>query len=408
MITNKKIIIKNILMISGAVLLLSACGSDNTTNTPTQIIDDNNSSDDDSSTNTDDGGETNNPDPLVIIPEPKECLSGNASLIGKVVSISGTPIPNVDITINGCNTKSNGEGIYTFYNIVKKDNSFITMKSDTHLSTSISIKIEDFYQDTTDISKNYITTILSKYSVKDAYSSKIEKKDNFIDLSFDSYYYADGYQYNGEVSLYSSYNNVNTKEYRRNFPGKFEGIDSNGVDAFFESFGLISVDLKDSDGKNIYVNSEIKLSFPSVEGLIENSIALWKFDFYTGIWTQKGTAEKQADGKYVAYVNQVGTWSISRPFNQELGLYRGRIVFGGEDDNPELGLPVKDVRVYLTGKNWRQASLTSNGDGVFEIPVKADESLGIHAYTYRDDYIAEYVGDPLPPVAAGEVFDDRM
>ena len=346
----------------------------------------------------------NEPTPPEDIPEPiitilkKDCRLGSSILKGKVIDIYEKAIANALIEVNGCISYSDINGEYVLYNLVEDDKALINITSKNYSQSAIPIKLNNNLVDSEAVSNNYIITVLSKSTIV-SYESSIDLNEVDIKIPANTYYYADGYEYTGKVSLQKSSNKVDTKEYRRNFPGEFSGVNSNGVLVNFESFGMFQLSIQDEVDKDIYLNTPINITFNSVNSTDE-TIPLWSYDSYSNLWEEKGVAERQDNGSYLAEIKQIGIWSINKELEEEMGTYKGRIV----DIN---GDPVPNVRVYMTGTNWIQSSLVSDVDGGFEIPIKANVPLSIHAFTFKDNFLAEYTGENLAPVGAGEIFDDR-
>lgn len=320
--------------------------------------------------------------PIVPDPTDPECLIGSTSVLGQVLDRDGNGLENIEINIDGCKAVSNSEGFYQLLNVSETENTMIRITSTDYATAFVPIKIELFYEGTTDPSNNYIKTVLTPYSTN---------MDTHIVLP-DSLKEA-------QKKIFR-YSRVNTKDERRNFPGLFKGIDSNGVDTLFQSYGLIELDLRNEDNKQLAVNDPITLIFNAQPEIIEDELTLWKYSEENQIWMDYGLAIRDADGTFISDVEELGLYSINKPFTDLTGLYIGRIVF-------EDGSPAKDLRVYLTGENWISYTLTTNDLGEFEIPVKGDTQFSIYAYTYRDDYKAEYSGPALPMIDIGGVNDDR-
>lgn len=370
---------KKIILAIGTVLILSGCGggSSNTSNYQTTEED---------IVLEEEQIQINTPpidtSPVISDPSNPECLIGSSSVLGQVLDKEGNGLSDIEININGCRTVSNSEGFYQFLNIKEEEKAMVKLTSNNYATAFVPIKIEILYEDTEDYSNNYIKTILTPYSTN---------IDEHISLPI---------SIPKESVKYFRYSNVNTKNERRNFPGSFRGINDNGSEILFESYGLIELDIRDSSNKKIEVLDPIQLKFNANEKITEDFITLWKFNEKELIWKYYGLAQKDKDGLFTAEVDELGLYSVNKEFEEEAGLYVGRIIY-------EDGSPAKDLRVYLTGENWINYTLTTNDLGEFEILVKANTQYSIYAYTYRDDYIAEYSGPYLKIIEAGGVNDDR-
>jgi len=99
-------------------------------------------------------------------------------------------------------------------------------------------------------------------------------------------------------------------------------------------------------------------------------------------------------------VSHAGTWCLSQPVTEALGIYRGRIIYRN-------GNPVKDARVYAIGSNWVRMDVTTDENGIFELEVIPGEDFTIYAYNYKWKYGADYNGT-ISGVASGEIVEDRL
>jgi hypothetical protein len=183
----------------------------------------------------------------------------------------------------------------------------------------------------------------------------------------------------------------------------FNGINSNGETEQFESYGLITLLLEDTNGNRVDLieGETATLTFTAVS-LKEkpDTLPLWYYDYEQGIWFEEGYAQLQDDGSYKGEVSHLGTWSINKPLENDPGIYRARIVYAD-------GTPAKNVRIKAIGKNWISQDLSTDEEGVFEINVIPDSSFMLTAYDYKNKYGAKY-SSTLPAVASGDVVETRM
>ena len=337
---------------------------------------------------------------ILIIYEEKNDCSGKIEIKGQVIDIYNKGIPNISIELNGCRVKSDNNGSYILKN-KKEEKAYIKISSNIYAKTYIPIEVKKNLKVINTKSSNYLITVLSKYSNTDKYNSThlFNKSNVFIKKS--NYINNKEEKYNGEISIYISNRNINKKENKRNFPGEFKGLNSNGVLVNFESLGIMEISLKDYQENNLKIEEPIKITFSSINSS-DDELPLWKFNEETYTWEEVGLVYKKENGEYEGEISRTGIWAINKEFEKEKGTYIVRIVTTDGD-------PVNNLRVYIIGDNWISSKLTSDteNDGVFEMPVKSGEKFSIYAFTYKDNYIAEYKGELLGPVASGEVLDDR-
>ena len=207
-----------------------------------------------------------------------------------------------------------------------------------------------------------------------------------------------GNVYNGTVSARWVFKDTMTAEGRDAFSGNFKGINSNGVLVPFVSYGLTSLELEDESGTSLNVSGHITLVLPSVTGTTANTIPLWYYDYEQGSWAEEGYAERQAEGTYHADISHTGTWSLSQAIEEEVGIYRDRII-------SEDGSPMSDIRVYAVGENWIGSDLSTDEDGIFEIEVIPGSSFQLKVYDYKNKFSASYNGI-IAAIASGEIVEN--
>jgi hypothetical protein len=212
----------------------------------------------------------------------------------------------------------------------------------------------------------------------------------------------DGNTYSGEVTASIKVINPTVDDDRILFPGTFEGENSNGEYVKFNAYGLIGLSVQNSSGEELSFaeGATATLIFDAGASLKDESVPMWYYNYDEGKWIEEGYAERQEDGTYQGEISHPGTWSLSKPIEQDPGIYRGRIVY-------EDGTPAEDVRVYAVGDKWKSTDLSTDEEGIFEIEVVPDKSFHLKAYTFKDKYEAEYDGI-IPAIASGEVVEDGM
>ena len=334
------------------------------------------------------------------------CKSGPAMQEGQIKdSTSGNGVADATITIDGCSTTTDEQGFYTLENIAENEKAIVTIKSQNSYPHSTMITVEEYSKGTTKLATNYLEYTLDDYDQKESYNSEMEKliktsSNASVKLSASEYININTNHYEGTVHASISYHDVSTDIGKTVFPGAFEGENSNGVTVPFVSYGFIAIDLEDSEGNRLNIISDATITFPSVDGNSNDILPLWYYDYNKGVWIEEGFAQRQTDGSYEGTISYLGTWSLSKPVEDEPGIYRGRLVYTD-------GIPVKDVRISIIGKNWVQKDLSTDTDGMFEIEVVPGEEFQLKAYNYKWKYGATYQGT-LPAIASGEVVENRI
>ena len=334
-------------------------------------------------------------DPIFEIPI-KMCLHGESTVKGNISDLDGISISDAIIMINGCTTITDVDGNYTLENIVDINSTYLEIMHNNFASTAIPINVNKYLLDSNDINYNYTNAKLHNYTEVTTLKKDEIYLGNLLELNHDELYYPNGLELK-DTAIINVYNEqINEKEKIRYFVGGFEGYNSNNEKTLFESLSIFQINIFDTDRHRIYIKNPINIYFNTND--IREYISLWYYDTFTNTWREKGLAYKQEDGRYLAEIDQLGTWALNNEIEEEYGIYKNRIIY---PDNS----PAKNIRIYLEGYNWAYAQLSTDSNGEFEIPVKPDEPFTIYAFTYKDNYMAEYNGT-LGPIGSGVIVSD--
>jgi len=318
------------------------------------------------------------------------CQEGFATQEGKIIdSKTNKGISNVSVEIAGCTITTDENGFYKFSNIPSIARTSVNFTKDGYLNNSKIIQIKN---QTT----NYLETSLSTSKWDWTYNSKNGTSGGSVVISPNTVYADnDENNYTGEINAYYTLKNTSTTEGRDMFPGSYQGIDSNGIVVSFVSYSFLVLDLKDNKMNTLHTSGTITIEVDNIKGIKDQEIPLWYYNNDKGIWIEKGSAQKDGNGNYICAISHPGTWSLSKPIETEMGLYRGKIV--DSDENP-----ITNVRMQAIGKNWITEDLTTDENGVFEIYVVPNQAFTLSAYDYKEKFGA-YFGDTIPAIASGDV-----
>ncbi|RMA58635.1 hypothetical protein [Ulvibacter antarcticus] len=127
-----------------------------------------------------------------------------------------------------------------------------------------------------------------------------------------------GNPYNGTVKVILNYLDPAASSIFDVMPGMLFAEDENGDEAYLETYGMISVELRDLGGNelNIDPNNPAELKFPldaNLMGVAPSTIPLWSFNEDKGYWIEDGTAQLQGN-MYVGEVTHFSFWNCDAPF----------------------------------------------------------------------------------------------
>ena len=315
-------------------------------------------------------------------------------------SLTGEPLPNVEVSIGSQTATTDTDGFYTISSLTETEEAVINFEKEGYLLGSTKIQIKELSEDNTP-STNYLEYTMHAKNYQWDFNSNDEVSGShiIIDASV-SYESINRKSYNGTNTAELIYFDITSSEGKAAFPGAFKGINSNGTIVQFETYGLISITLKDNNGNTLRLaeSETATLRFDAVSSLEKpDTLPLWYYDYDQGLWFEEGYAQLQEDGSYKGDISHLGSWSLNKPLENETGIYRGRIIDEG-------GSPISDVRLQAIGNNWISSDLSTDEDGVFEIEVIPGESFKLKAYNYKDKYEANYNGS-IASIDSGEIVE---
>ena len=374
LILNNKI--QNLLLAGATATLLTACGGGSARSY--------------NSTNTANG------DTIELGIDNPICQDGSATFEGKVTdSQTKKAINNVNISIDGCTTKTDENGYYKLSNILSKGRTPVAFRKDGYYPNS---EIIDHNNNTS----NYLEFSFDAYESSEEISFDSEDgiSKNNIEVSDTSKYtnIETGKKYSGNIKSNFFYKNTFDSNNKNFLPGNYQGINADGVVATFVTYGFMVIEFKDTENNNLNISETITFSVDNIQGTQDETISLWYYNYNRGMWIEKGLAYRDDKGNYVCEIDQAGTWSLSAPIETEMALYRGYII--DENNNP-----ITNVRINAIGENWITKDLSTNENGLFEIYVVPEKSFKISAYNYKDKYGANYE-NTISPIPIGQVIEE--
>ena len=308
-------------------------------------------------------------------------------------------IENVKVNIGTISTITDVNGFYKLSNITPNKEVVVNFEKSGYLTGSTRIELKSLSEEKEDII-NYLEYSISTYNNQWNYKSSNNAKGGHIDIPPLIYRDINDLPYEGNINAKLKILDMTTNEGKTLFSGSFEGINTNGNNVQFISYGLISLQLTDIDNHslNFINNASVILTFDAIASLTkENIIPLWYYNYERGIWIEDGYAEFQTDGTYKGEISHTGTWTIAKIIDNEAGILRGRILY------PD-GSAVSNARVSAIGNNWIHKDLSTDENGQFEIEVIADSTFKLEAYNYKYKYNATYNGI-IPAISAGEIIE---
>jgi len=194
-----------------------------------------------------------------------------------------------------------------------------------------------------------------------------------------------GNPYSGPVDVILDYLDPADPDLDAVMPGMLYAEDSSGDEQYLQTYGMISVELRDMSGNelNIDPNSPAELRFPldnALQTVAPATIPLWSFDDEKGYWIEDGQATLQGN-EYVGMVSHFSFWNCDAPFP---------VVDFCTTVTDSSGNPISNAKVVITfpGNPYPRNGVTdSSGQVCGKIPynevltISIEDLCGNNIYT---------------------------
>jgi len=238
------------------------------------------------------------------------------NFIGKIVSVNGAKLKDVQITIDGQTTMTDHNGVFVLNNVsVYEKFAFVKANKQGYINGSRAVVPTPNGSNDIQITlleKNIVGMVSSgsESEVTMPNGSTVNFQGDFIDAS--------GNPYSGQVEVSMHYLEPNQEVTFTQMPGMLLAQDASNNPKVLETYGMLGINLFSPSGEqlNITENAPATLEFPVAISTTNapETIALWYFDETVGYWKEQGEAIKVGN-KYVAEVTHFSWWNCDLPLD---------------------------------------------------------------------------------------------
>jgi hypothetical protein len=212
-------------------------------------------------------------------------------------------------------------------------------------------------------------------------SMSLTENGSQINTPADAFETEGGSPFTGTVQAMLHFYDSTIAENLDAFPGDFSGVQTDGTETMFESYGFVYAafcDASDPENKLQLApgkTAQITYSIPAaLQANAPESIPIWYYDDTTGKWREQGTAEKTAN-YYHCEVSHFTYWNFDHPITiTDQSTLTGRVL-SSDTRSPVVGAQVVAYGVDYAG--YTRAYSTDNGE--FSISVKASANVTVRA-----------------------------
>lgn len=308
--------------------------------------------------------------------------TGNVT--GYIRASTGGSLDGATVIIKNSETLTNANGEFLISGISHGTDIVVTISKDGYISTYRTITV--IAERTTHITATLFVPQIA-WQINPAISNKLEFSmfhDGHIDLPENAFVDSNGNPYNGIVNAAARYFDPTDHNQLASFPGNFSGIQTNGIEVPFESYGFINASFTASGqrGQNLQLaegkKAELKVPVPpSLAANAPQTMPLWYFDEEMGKWIEDGIGTKVGD-YYVGDVTHFSYWNFDVPISPEVQSTLTGKVFMKDQENNDL--PAHNAEVIAMGIDYSGYTVArTNNLGEFSITVKASAQVKLNA-----------------------------
>lgn len=241
--------------------------------------------------------------------------AANRSFFGQVVDENNIGISGASVKVGGQTISTDDNGIFSVENAsVNEQFAYLRVTAPGYVTSGRAVRPSEGI--------NRVKMMLLSADVAATVSSGVPEtvqlgNGTSVALSGD-YIDENGDPYNGTVDVILDFLDPASQDLDAVMPGMLYAEDASGEEAYLETFGMISVELRDASGNelNIDPSNPAELRFPldpALQGVAPSTIPLWSFDDELGYWIEEGEAVLQGN-EYVGQVSHFSFWNCDAPF----------------------------------------------------------------------------------------------
>lgn len=260
----------------------------------------------------DDGSSSNASDPFTQ----NFGAAVSRDFMGQVVDQDGVAIQNAEIKIGNKTTQTDVNGVFIIKGAgVYKRFAYITAKKSGFIDGSRAMV------PTSGI--NNVKIMMIANTPVEIISSGVASEvtlPNGTTVNFDGAFQDEnGNAYAGDVQVAMYHLESSNENLSSLMPGMLYAKDESGAEKVLETYGMMNVELKGSNGQKLQIASGhtagISMAIDATQlATAPNTIPLWHFDEVKGYWIEEGSATKVGNA-YVGTVSHFSWWNCDYPYS---------------------------------------------------------------------------------------------
>ncbi|MFT5864087.1 MAG: hypothetical protein ACI828_002759 [Flavobacteriales bacterium] len=234
---------------------------------------------------------------------------------GQVVNENNIGISGATVKVGAATTTTDDNGIFSLANAqVNEKFGYLRITAPGYVTSGRAVRPTD---GTNKIKMMLLSTDVTATVNSGAVETVNLPNGTSVTLAGD-YMDSNGDPYSGPVAVILDYLDPASDDLDAVMPGMLYAEDADGDERYLQTFGMISVELRDPSGNelNIDPTAPAELRFPldaNLQGAAPATIPLWSFEDTLGYWIEEGQATLQGN-EYVGMVSHFSFWNCDAPF----------------------------------------------------------------------------------------------
>jgi len=298
---------------------------------------------------------------------------------GTVMAPTRAPLPGVTVSIGTKTTTTNSSGEFLLSDIPTGTLVLVNFEKAGYIGNQKVVTVQA--NRTTFVESILFVPTTSSFPSSQA--TTLSDSGSSIMIPNDAFVTSEGTAFSGTVySEIKFFDPTNLNDLTA-FPGNFSGIQTDGTETMFESFGFVSAQFFDAAnpqnelqlaaGKTATLYSLIPYS---VVNNAPETIPMWYYDESTGKWMEQGVATKNSI-YYEGTVSHFSYWNFDNPIVvDDQSTLTGRVMTADRSE------PIAGAQVVATGQDYAgYTRVYSDAQGYFSISVKASAQVKLQAFS---------------------------
>jgi len=302
------------------------------------------------------------------------------TISGTVTAPNKSPLSGVVVSIGSLSATTGSDGSFAIYNVPVAERVLVDYEKVGYISTQ---KVATVLANRT-VNADVVMFTGSLTSFPNIATDLTLENSAMIQIPANAFVDGDGNPFTGNILAETRYFDPTDPAALAAFPGEFKGVQLDGTETAFESYGFISASFYDAahpvEELQLATGKTCHLVVPIPTALLADApatIPLWYYDTTTGKWMEQGSATKTGS-TYEGNVSHFTYWNFDHSIQVTDQATLTGVVVLADSTHAAVG----GAQVVATGVNYAGYTRSfTNSQGVYSITVKASSQVRVQAFS---------------------------